>query len=94
MYKVKFGGKKGKTIQLVESPDLVAIRTTGNKKLEDLSLTARSRNAMVGNKEIVAFPEAGVTVRQVADPNRDLGLESATGRTARRRSAAPRNPTA
>ena len=30
MYKVKFGGKKGKSIQLMESPDMVAIRTKGN----------------------------------------------------------------
>ena len=36
MYKVKFGGKKGKTFQLVESPDLVAIRTKDNQKLEDV----------------------------------------------------------
>ena len=27
MYKIQYGGKKGKAINLVESPDLVAIRT-------------------------------------------------------------------
>ena len=76
MYKVKFGGKKGKTFQLVESPDLVAIRTKDNQKLEDVSMTSRSRDLMQGNTEVAAFPEAGVTVRRMADNNADLGLES------------------
>ncbi len=84
MYKVKFGGKKGKTIQLVESPDLVAIRTEGNQALEDLNLSSRSRNAMQGNTEVAAFPEAGVTVRRMADPSKELGLESSTSPTAPR----------
>ncbi len=84
MYKVKFGGKKGKTIQLVESPDLVAIRTEGNQKLEDIELTPRSRGLMKGNTEVVAFPEAGVTVHRMADDNAALGLESAASPTAHR----------
>ncbi|MDX1913099.1 MAG: S8 family serine peptidase [Saprospiraceae bacterium] len=83
MYKVKFGGKKGKTIQLVESPDLVAIRTKKNRKLEDVDMTPRSRSLMQGNVEVAAFPESGVTVRRVADENAGLGLESALP-TARR----------
>ncbi|MFN0216545.1 MAG: S8 family peptidase [Saprospiraceae bacterium] len=84
MYKVKFGGKKGKSIQLVESPDLVAIRTAKNKKLEDVSLTPRSQNLMQGNTEVAAFPEAGVTVRRLADSSKDLGLESTGNPTAQR----------
>ena len=77
MYKVKFGGKKGKTIELVESPDMVAIRTKGNKELEDTPMSSRSRELMAGSPEVVAFPEAGVTVRRVAD---DEGLEPTTSR--------------
>ncbi len=84
MYKIKFGGKKGKTIQLVESPDLVAIRTQKNQKLEDVQLTARSRELIQGNIEVASFPEAGVTVRRmVADPHY-LGLESAASPTTHR----------
>ncbi|MCB9314805.1 MAG: hypothetical protein H6569_01565 [Lewinellaceae bacterium] len=43
MYKVKFGGKKGKTIKLVESPDMVAIRTKGNKEINKVTLNRGSR---------------------------------------------------
>jgi len=77
MYKVKFGGKKGKTIELVESPDLVAIRTKGNKELEDTPMSSRSRELMAGSPEVAAFPEAGVTVRRVSD---EQGLESSMSR--------------
>lgn len=84
MYKVKFGGKKGKTIQLVESPDLVAIRTQGSQKLEDIQMTPRSMELMKGNKEVAAFPEANVTVRKMLDPKESLGLESTTQKTAHR----------
>lgn len=84
MYKVKFGGKKGKTIELVESPDLVAIRTEGNKKLENVQLSSRSTALMKGNTEVVAFPEAGVTVRRMADASPEIGLESYTLPTAHR----------
>ncbi|HLP95826.1 MAG TPA: S8 family serine peptidase [Saprospiraceae bacterium] len=84
MYKVTFGGKKGQTIQLTESPDMVAIRTKKNRKLEDLKMTTRSREAMEGNTEVASFPEAGVTVRKVAAATDELGLESAHQGTARR----------
>lgn len=84
MYKVKFGGKKGKTVQLVESPDLVAIRTKGHQKLENIDMSARSRGLMKGNVEVAAFPEASVTVRRVQDTQDDLGLESNPSPTAHR----------
>lgn len=84
MYEVKYGGKKGKSIQLVESPDLVAIRTKKNQKLEDVAMTSRSRELLQGNTEVIAFPEAGVTVRRVADTKPELGLESVSSRTAMR----------
>ena len=84
MYNVKFGGKNGETVQLVESPDLVAIRTEKNQKLEDVSLTPHSRETLEGNKEVAEFPEAGVTVRRMPDQNAALGLESAPNLIARR----------
>ncbi len=66
MYKVKFGGKKGKTIELVESPDMVAIRTKGNQQIEKVSLSRSSRAIIDDTKEVASFPEAGITVRRVA----------------------------
>ncbi|MBL7782661.1 MAG: S8 family serine peptidase [Saprospiraceae bacterium] len=84
MYKVKYGGKKGKTIQLVESPDLVAIRTKGNKDLESAPLSSRSRELVAGAPEVAAFPEAGVTVRRVAE---EAGLESTMSRRDEARAA-------
>lgn len=76
MYNVKYGGKRGKSIQLVESPDLVAIRTKKHQKLEDIDMTERSRDLMEGNTEVAAFPDASVTVRKVVPPTNDFGLES------------------
>ncbi|MBK6931933.1 MAG: S8 family serine peptidase [Saprospirales bacterium] len=66
MYKVKYGGKKGKTIELVESPDMVAIRTKGNQNIEKVSLSRSSRAIIDETKEVAAFPEAGISVRKVA----------------------------
>ncbi|TNE49968.1 MAG: peptidase S8 [Bacteroidetes bacterium] len=83
MYKVKFGGKKGKTINLVESPDMVAIRVKGNKKIEKAQLSRDSRAIIDDSQEVAAFPEAGVTVRRVSQ---DEGLES-TGSTRKRDAA-------
>lgn len=66
MYKVKFGGKKGKTIQLMESPDMVAIRTKDRVDLEDASMSRASREMLQETIEVASFPEAGVTVRRIA----------------------------
>lgn len=65
MYKVKFGGKNGQTVNLVESPDLVAIRTKGKQKLENVALSPESRELVNETTEVASFPEAGVTVRRV-----------------------------
>ncbi|MBK8965749.1 MAG: S8 family serine peptidase [Lewinellaceae bacterium] len=85
MYKVKFGGKKGKTIKLVESPDMVAIRTKGNKEIGKAALNRGSREIIDETKEVAAFPEAGITVRRVE--SKDGALES-TGGSTRQRDAA------
>jgi len=84
MYKVKFGGKKGKTIELMESPDMVAIRTKGNTEIEKTDLNSASRAVIEGTQEVAAFPEAGITVRRVAASE---GLES-VGSSTRERDAA------
>lgn len=77
MYKVKFGGKKGKTINLMESPDMVAIRTKGNQEIEKASLNRASRAIIDDTQEVASFPEAGISVRRVGS---DSGLESTSTR--------------
>ena len=83
MYNVKFGGKKGKSFQLVESPDMVVIRTKGNKEINKASLSRGSREIIDESKEVAAFPEAGVTVRRIGGEG---DLES-TGSTRKRDAA-------
>ncbi|MCC6459612.1 MAG: S8 family serine peptidase [Saprospiraceae bacterium] len=75
-YQVKFGGKKGKTIQLVESPDLLAIRTKDNQNLNTTDLSRSGRKIVDQSTEVVSFPEAGVSVRRVSAQGE---LESAGG---------------
>ena len=83
MYKVKFGGKNGKTINLVESPDLVAIRTKDNQEIEDVAVSRESRKLLTDSTEVAAFPEAGITVRRV----NDLGVPSSVVRRDETRAA-------
>jgi subtilisin family serine protease len=66
MYKVKFGGKRGKSVELIESPDMVAIRTKDNAGLDDAPISRASRAMLSDTTEVAAFPEAGITVRRVA----------------------------
>lgn len=77
MYKVKFGGKKGKSINLVESPDMVAIRTKGNKDLSKIQVSRASREIIQDSATVVEFPEAGVTVKRI-NPNSELESTSQT----------------
>ncbi len=65
MYKVKFGGKKGQEVSLIESPDLVAIRTKDNQDIEKVGLSRAAKTVVQESVEVAAFPEAGVTVRRV-----------------------------
>ncbi len=78
MYKVKYGGKKGKTVELEESPDLVAVRTKGNQEIDDVKLSRAGREAIDDATSVVKFPEAGITVIKVNEtaPNTGAELES------------------
>jgi subtilisin family serine protease len=67
MYKVKYGGKKGKTVTLEESPDLIAVRTKGNKDLESVKLSRDSQAIVQDSVEVAKFPEAGISIRKVSD---------------------------
>jgi subtilisin family serine protease len=75
MYKVKFGGKRGKSFQLVESPDMVVIRTMGNQELESVQVGAESQAFINQSTEVLGFPEAGVSVRRLlTPPHQDLSM--------------------
>lgn len=80
MYKVKYGGKKGQTVELEESPNLVAVRTKDNKAMGELNLSRESREMVSDSISVAKFPEAGITVIKVDDaPAEDTGLESFSG---------------
>lgn len=80
MYKVKYGGKKGQTVELEESPNLVAVRTKDNKAMGELNLSRESREMVSESVSVAKFPEAGITVIKVDDaPGDDTGLESFSG---------------
>ncbi|MBK8557847.1 MAG: S8 family serine peptidase [Lewinellaceae bacterium] len=68
-YKVKYGGQKGKTLKLEESPDKVVIRTKNNQDLNNVSLGEESRELLDESVEVASFPEAGVTVRRMRADN-------------------------
>jgi subtilisin family serine protease len=65
MYKFKYGGKKGKTVNLKESEDKIVVRTKDNKKLDAASLGKSGREVMDATSELMSFPEAGISVRQL-----------------------------
>ncbi|MFN4081074.1 MAG: S8 family serine peptidase [Saprospiraceae bacterium] len=83
MFKVKYGGKKGKSIELVESPDLIAVRTKGNQDIEEVRLSRSARAMIDDTMEVASFPDAGVSVRRVATDT-DNEFESIGARDAMR----------
>ncbi|MEO6759061.1 MAG: S8 family serine peptidase, partial [Saprospiraceae bacterium] len=70
----KYVGKNGKTVNLVESSDMVAIRTKDNQELDDVSVSRASRALISASTEVASFPEAGVTVRRVSDAGPGAGI--------------------
>ncbi len=69
MYKYKIGGKEGNEYTLVESEDLIVVRTTEAKELKDLSMSKDASRMLPKMQQISAFPEANVTVYQCIDPS-------------------------
>jgi subtilisin family serine protease len=67
MYKVKYGGKKGKTVELEESPDLVAVRTKDNMEMGDMNLSRASQEMLADTVQVVKFPDSGITIIKMAD---------------------------
>jgi subtilisin family serine protease len=65
MYTFKYGGKRGKSIELKESTDKIVVRTKGNVKLQGFMLGKSGKEVMDNTNEVLSFPEAGISVRQV-----------------------------
>lgn len=86
MYKVKYGGKKGQTVVLEESPNLVAVRTKDNKSIDEVSLSRASQAIVSESVSVAQFPEAGITILKVDEappfpmpqPEAAVSLESFT----------------
>ncbi|MDX2067484.1 MAG: S8 family serine peptidase [Haliscomenobacter sp.] len=72
MYSIRYGGRDGQLIQLVEAPDLVVVRTQTGKSLSDLNLSDASREAASTLSPVAAFPEADVVVYKILEAKRSL----------------------
>jgi subtilisin family serine protease len=68
MYKYKVGGKKGQEFTLVESKDLVVVRTNESKDLKELTVSRNTRDLLPKMQQVSAFPEANVAVYKCIDP--------------------------
>ncbi len=89
MYKVKYGGKKGKTIELEESPDLVAVRTKDNKNMDEVSLSRATQDVLSDSVQIAKFPDSGVTIIKVAEEETPPPMMSRGGGASRELSGPP-----
>lgn len=72
MYSIRYGGRDGQLIQLVEASDLVVIRTQTGKSLSDLNLSEASREAASTLSPVASFPEADVVVYKILEAKRSL----------------------
>lgn len=66
-FTVRYGGKQGKKIRLVESEEHVVVRTHDRAAVERAPLERRSRNALLPFVPVVRFPRAGVEVLRAID---------------------------
>jgi len=60
MFQYQYGGKKGTTYDLVESQDMVVVRTAEpvNIKSEEAKLSSQSKELVSNMIPVVSFPEA------------------------------------
>jgi subtilisin family serine protease len=78
MFTVRYGGKAGKKLQLVESPDHVVVRTVKRDAVRYTPLSLASRQALGGFAPVARFRQAGVEV---------LRVDASAGRPKSRRDA-------
>jgi subtilisin family serine protease len=62
---VQFGGKVGPTYRFETNEDLVAVRTTDARPVEEAPLSGKARRALDGLETVTRFPDAGVEVFHV-----------------------------
>lgn len=67
MYQYQFGGKQGITYSLIESSDLVVVRTKDASDLKNLALSTNARALVPKLLPVTSFPEANVTVYKCID---------------------------
>jgi subtilisin family serine protease len=72
MYSIRYGGREGQVIQLVEASDLVVVRTQTGRSLAEVELSDASREATSALLPVVAFPEADVVVYKIVEMQRSL----------------------
>jgi subtilisin family serine protease len=89
MYKVKYGGKKGKTIELEESPDLVAVRTKDNKDMDEVNLSRATQEVLSDTVQVAKFHDSGVTIIKVAEEETPPPMMSRGGGASRELSGPP-----
>lgn len=70
MFRFQYGGKRGSQFTLVESDQLVVVRTQSRRPLEASALSREARRTLAQFQPIVRFPAAGVEVLR-AGPKRD-----------------------
>lgn len=72
MYQVQYGGKKGKKVKLVESPDLIAVRTKDKKTLDEADLSRASREIVAQSEQVAEFTEASISILRVNTAESEL----------------------
>lgn len=72
MYSIRYGGRDGQLVQLVEATDLVVVRTQTGKSLADVKLSEASREAASALSPVAAFPEADVVVYKILEAKSSL----------------------
>lgn len=65
MYTVQYGGKKGRRLKLVESTDLVVVRTHSRQPISASALSRGAREVMSKFEPVLEFPSAGVEVMRM-----------------------------
>ncbi|MEJ3744639.1 S8 family serine peptidase [Actinomycetes bacterium KLBMP 9797] len=67
MPQVTYGGRQGETVELVEDPELVAVRTRSRRSLRAGPVPGPEATLVEGMDRVIAFPEVGVEVYRQRD---------------------------
>ena len=91
MYQYKYGGKKGKSYDLVEAQDLVVVRTKDpiDLKSKDCDISDNSKSLVSNMIPVVRLPEANVTVYKCVNKGKRsaMGLRNTVRKTLKQEKA-------